>query len=345
MDYATDGPDSCAPQLTYLVPDLSSGIAPARRHPLGDVIARRAINWLAHVMGDFLPAAQVEEFTQSGTEEFSLLVWPDALPDRIQTVTSLIAFTFMADDICAGRYESLMSASEVKAWGSQLLAALSGRDGCSSPRWAREVAVAAASVTAGATEAWLRRDLVAWAAMQIGDTALVSEGYRTLDGSLPCPAVTAYCLGLDMTQAMAEPQMRAATKTAMTAGVLVNDILSLGKEYFRGDDKRSRVRRAMLTEGLTLQQAVDQVCARIFELHDEFQLLREQVLESPAGRVPGAAQYLAAIESAMAGNLKFTATATRYFRRGSAWDGTGPARIEIFADCAVTIPLPAVRRE
>ncbi len=329
------------PVITYRVPDLTEGLAPVRRHPLADEVCEYTIDWMARAAGEFLPAELAEEFARGGSDTLVSYLWPDTVPDRLRLLTVINGFAFMPDDVASGKYADILSPQETRAWLGQYAAACAGRTDRLTARWALDLAdlwQQTMELKPRKTVSWMRQEWLRWMASYNDDPPKTfSEEERFENGGGPVSlAITASSLGLDVSQAMNDALFRAAAHDAMVLSLLINDVISFGKEILTNDDARNPIRMFMESDHLPVQEAVDRVCARISTLRERYLQRRAHILDSPLGRLSGAADFLTALESVITGVARFHATAPRYRSSPeSTWDGSGPALVHVFPDRVV----------
>ncbi len=334
------------PLITFRVPDLTEGLAPVRKHSLADEVSAYTVDWMTRAAGEFLPAALAEEFARGGTETLVPYLWPDTMPDRLRLLTVINGFAFIADDVASGKYAGVLSPHETRAWLGQYAEACAGRTDRLTARWALDLAglwQQVMELQPRTTLSWMRQEWLRWmASYNDAPPRTFSEEERFENGGGPVSlAITASSLGLDVSRAMNDACFRAAAHDTMVLSLLINDVISFGKEVLTHDDARNPIRMFMETDHLPVQEAVDRVCARISTLRERYLQQRARILGSPLGRPAGAADFLTALESVITGVARFHATAPRYRSSPeSTWEGSGPAVVQVFPDRVVNTAVP-----
>ena len=105
--------------------------------------------------------------------------------------------------------------------------------------------------------------------------------------------------------------------------ILVNDLLSYRKEYVL-DEPMNAVGVLCRTRGLGLQQAVDELCARLAAAEDAFFAEAGRLRRGHGGR-PGLELYLEAWGLMLSGNLAWSLSCPRYNGSGGGWLWEGDA--------------------
>ncbi|TDT98597.1 hypothetical protein EDD99_6826 [Streptomyces sp. 846.5] len=130
--------------------------------------------------------------------------------------------------------------------------------------------------------------------------------------------------------------------------ILVNDLLSYRKEYVL-DEPMNAVGVLCRTRGLGLQQAVDELCARLAGAEDAFFAEADRLRAGHGGR-PGLEPYLEAWGLMLSGNLAWSLSCPRYNGSdgGWVWDGAAgtlpdlmvlhPDRTEFRVSTAAAVP-------
>ncbi|WKK24075.1 terpene synthase family protein [Streptomyces olivoreticuli] len=122
-----------------------------------------------------------------------------------------------------------------------------------------------------------------------------------------------YCLGIDLTHHVAEhlKEFEAIHTLATDQVVLFNDLLSLRKEVGDGEILNSIIVLAH-HEGLSLQEAVDQVFARAVTTDKQFVALRSELLAGSLGQATNIRSYLQEPGHIMFGSREYEYYAPRY---------------------------------
>ncbi|GHF40105.1 terpene synthase family protein [Streptomyces morookaense] len=326
------------PIFSYRVPDLVAGIAPPRPHRLAQSISDFVSAWVKEAVADVVPAERAERFAQEGNEWLTIWTWPDAREDRVHAMAALNAFAFFADDVASGQHADVLSPDGVRHWAGQYIASVAGERERVSDRWALSHADLwdrVMSCTPLQAAQRMRQDWIRWIVTFTAKRPAAfdeDDRYENAGGPVTLP-ITAFCAGLDATEPLADPQMRSAAYDAVLQSILTNDIITYGAEFLNKDDADNPIPLFMAEHEEPLQHAADRLCARILDLRESFLRRRENIMKSPTALVPGAVDYLGALEALIAGVIRHHATAGRYrIRPDSTWLGAGPALIEVFSD-------------
>lgn len=311
---------------------LPHGRLPAARvHPARTRLRREHDSWFrAHLAGLGL---EPERRLFEECEGVSLMcaVLPDADPERLLGICLAASVLFLLDDVTDGdstetahaeRYLAVLAGASADGGSAHLrlldqtLARV--REGVSEPLWARFVAgfSEVISTAAGKSTAPVP-DYPGYLAVRRADAAFDLVGVAIEHG-----------LGIDPAP---DPAATAALLDAcFEHTILVNDLLSYRKEY-AADEPMNAVAVLRRTAGLGLQDAVDQLCARLAAAEDAYRAEGARLL---AGGAPGARAYLDAWAQMLAGNLAWSLACPRYHGGGpgTGWDWSlgAPDRMRLY---------------
>ena len=197
------------------------------------------------------------------------------------------------------------------------------RQGVSPGLWARFVAGFSEVVrTAAAKSTAPVRDYPGYLAVRRADAAFDLVGVAIEHG-----------LGLDL--ALEPARLGAFHDTCFEHTILVNDLLSYRKEYAAAEPMNaiSVLRR---TEGLDLQAAVDELCARRRAAEDAFFTEAAALTAAHAADHPELGRYLDAWAQMLSGNLAWSLDCPRYHGAGGGWsDRDLPGRMVLYPDRTV----------
>ncbi|MFF9143979.1 terpene synthase family protein [Streptomyces sp. NPDC014861] len=333
--------------LEYRIPNLTEGLSPVRSHDLAESVIDYTVDRLLQMVGQVLPAELAESFARNGTAIFTSYCWPDALPDRLRTLSVMNAFAFFADDMGSNAYGDVLGAEASKSWVIEYIHACMGKREKLTTSWGNETADAweeLSSFKPEITSALMRKAWLTWMATYApAPPSEFSEAdrYANAGGPVTLP-MTAFCLGLDVSAPMEDPVFRQTVEDATLLSILINDVISLGGEIINRDESRNAIIMIMRERQIPLQQAVDRICGRIVQLRNRFLSQRSAVLASSVGKLEGAASYLEAFESVITGVAFYHATSKRYrFSPQSTWEGSGAAVIKVYEDSVLATALPA----
>lgn len=128
-----------------------------------------------------------------------------------------------------------------------------------------------------------------------------------------------YACDVDMTEELRDiPELRGILETAVDHVLFTNDLLSFAKEAKLGETMNSIW--SLRAGGMTLQEAVDAVAARLIAAEESFADQWLSILGGPLGRSEKISRYLTGLAYLVAGSRRYHETSTRY--HGPGHDGT-----------------------
>ena len=318
-----------------------SRLLPARRHRHHRAAARTVEEFTTQHITPLLTPAQAAEFHQQQTAEWWPWVVPNARGDRLEAAGCFIAVLWAMDtyawhrDTARTVHAELTTVASHPAtpWG-RLLAAT----------WRRLEAAMTARMrsrfTAGMDD--FLASQITDAHARVGRTrqdfaTALRLRCRTTGGPWVFPLLE-HSTGIDVGHLLdTEVLLADALQAATEHGCLVNDLCSLRKELL--DEDHSATLAALREhEGLSLQQAVDRVCAEITDRETTLLALRQEILANRAGARRDVKVYLDALLAFAAGNLNWSLTTTRYHGPGYHWPGHLPGWYTLHPHRAVFTP-------
>ncbi|MFC1440785.1 hypothetical protein ABUW04_21230 [Streptacidiphilus sp. N1-10] len=280
-------------------------------------------------------------------------VLPGADADRLLGICLAASVLFLLDDVTDGdstetsqaeRYLAVLGGASAEG-GSAHLRLLAQtlervRQGVSAQLWARFVegfseVVRTAAVKSAAPVA----DYPGYLAVRRADAAFDLVGVAIAHG-----------LGLegDRDPGPSAGELAGFLDACFEHTILVNDLLSYRKEYVL-DEPMNAVGVLCRTRGLDLQQAVDELCARLAGAEAAFFAESDRLRRAYRDR-PGLEPYLAAWGLMLSGNLAWSLSCPRYngAEGGWLWDGAAgalpdlmvlhPDRTEFRVSTAAAVP-------
>ncbi|MFF1796912.1 hypothetical protein ACFVXQ_22300 [Kitasatospora sp. NPDC058263] len=146
-------------------------------------------------------------------------------------------------------------------------------------------------------------------------------------------------IGVDLSAYLtSDSLLRQYYHAGCSAGVLVNDIFSLRKEYYSSAGLFNVVPALARERGISFADAVTVVAEWV--LREEYRCyeLRERLLASPAGSDPSVRAFITAFEYWLAGNLHWSRLTPRYHGKGFEYDGTTEGTMVLHPDRTIYAP-------
>jgi hypothetical protein len=149
-----------------------------------------------------------------------------------------------------------------------------------------------------------------------------------------------YALGIDLTDDLARHrELREVLDLALDHIMLTNDIFSFRAEVGM-DDYVNALSVLRLSEGLSLQAAVDRLFAHIDGLRAQVMAARAAIEAGPLGARQDIRAYLDAVWHMMAGNLQWSYLTSRYNGVGHHWNGARSGVVTLYSERTVFSDRP-----
>ncbi|MEZ0064711.1 hypothetical protein ABIA32_000699 [Streptacidiphilus sp. MAP12-20] len=323
-------------------------LRPSRLHPEVDTVRAEHDAWFRAVLTDVQLPGSERLFRECEGVSLLCRVLPDAEAERLVGICVAASALFLLDDVAddeagerarADDYLAVLHDAAPSAPGSAPLRLLArtltrARAGVPARLWARFVAGFSEVIAAGAGKAEASVDgYESYLDARYADSAFDLVGVAIEHG-----------LGVDLTLTRAaapEAAWDALHRACFVHTILVNDLLSFRKEYF-GAEPMNALSVLGRTEGLSLQQAADTVCARIAAAEDAFlthtATLRAAAADADPGLQLNLDRYLTAWELMLSGNLTWSLGCPRYHGTTGPQrrpDDPLPTRMELHRDRTV----------
>jgi hypothetical protein len=141
-----------------------------------------------------------------------------------------------------------------------------------------------------------------------------------------------YGLGIDLTDRLKNhDELRAVIDVALEHIMLTNDLFSFRAECAM-DDYVNALAVLRVNNGLSLQDAVDDLVAVIEGKRVEFMRARRAIEQGELGEDPDIVSYLDALWHMMAGNLQWSYETSRYNGVGHQWNGRRSGIVTLHAN-------------
>jgi len=312
-------------------------------HPGRQRLRERHDTWFRERIGGVgLPAAR-RLFAECEGVSLMCRVLPGADEERLLGICLAASVLFLLDDATDGD-----SAETGRA--DQYLAVLAGAAATGGSAHLRLFRQTLDRVRQGVPDRlWFRftggfAEVVRAAAVKSGAPVRDYPGYlavRRADAAFDLVGVAIeHGLGLDLE--LGPDPLAAFHDACFEHTILVNDLLSYRKEYADAEPMNA-VGVLRRTEGLGLQEAVDELCLRLRAAEDAY-FARAAELDAAHGAAhPALRPYLDAWARMLSGNLAWSLACPRYHGPGGGWTGaagrgtggaTGgvPARMVLYPD-------------
>ncbi|WP_042393024.1 terpene synthase family protein [Streptacidiphilus carbonis] len=295
-------------------------------HPAGPRLRRGHDAWFRERMAAVGLPLEHRLFRECEGVSLMCRVLPGADEDRLLGICLAASVLFLLDDVTDGdsaetsqaeRYLAVLAGAPADG-GSAHLRLLAQtlervRQGVSPTLWARFVAGFSEVVRTAATKSAAPvPDYAGYLAVRRADAAFDLVGVAIAHG-----------LGLEGERdpGPSETELAGFLDACFEHTILVNDLLSYRKEYLL-DEPMNALGVLCRTRGLDLQQAVDELCARLAAAEDAF-FAEAGRLRRGYGDRPGLEPYLEAWGLMLSGNLAWSLSCPRYNGRdgGRRWEG------------------------
>jgi len=172
-----------------------------------------------------------------------------------------------------------------------------------------------ATIDALVTEAELRKE----------DRLLDLEGYLHLKAILDWSKIyilfTEYALGIELPhELLTDPRFTDLSTAFSEHMVLVNDLLSYPMELCDGDVLINSITQLTRGKGISLQEAVDAVVARVEHAESRFVALCDELREARVGQQAEVGIYLSELGYLLSGSVHFQRFCSRYRWEYGSWD-------------------------
>jgi cytochrome P450 len=333
-------------------------LLPFAYHPRAAQIEIASNGWMRRFLaGTFGGEEQFLRFLRQRNGIYGPLTVPRADYQRALDIADWYQFVTVIDSAASDRHTLGASVSGAHTVFARILTDFSGSataPGLDDSPFGRAARDLWRRISPGLGAAQARRFQASLAAFLRGCAAEIDAKLdgRTLDYE-DCMAVRAESFGCEFIELMTEYGAEADMSGLLVElaplhhhcrrqMILVNDLLSWRKERSQ-DDKMTAVRVLTEREGLSLQQAVDELCRRI-ELHERAYIAeRDLLLAGPLGERGDVRSYLDGVDHLIGGSQEFEYLTPRYFGDGSVWDGSTYGWIDLEAPVARFRPEPGTR--
>jgi hypothetical protein len=316
---------------------LPSGRLPGSLdHPRRQRIREQHDAWFrARIAGVGLPAER-RLFAECEGVSLMCRVLPGADAERLLGICLAASVLFLLDDVTDGD-----SAETGRA--DQYLAVLAGASAEGGSAHLRLLGQTLDRVRQGVPDRlWSRftsgfSEVVRAAAVKSRAPVRHYQGYlavRRADAAFDLVGVAIeHGLGLEL--GLEQDRLAAFHDACFEHTILVNDLLSYRKEYADAEPMNA-VGVLRLTEGLSLQAAVDTVCSRLSAAEDAY-FARAAELDAAHGAAhPALRPYLDAWAQMLSGNLAWSLACPRYHGADGGWTTGGvPATMVLYPDRTV----------
>ncbi|MER5638812.1 terpene synthase family protein [Kitasatospora sp. NPDC002227] len=344
------------PEEFYLPP--LPRLLPVGYHPEAARIEFASNGWVRRMLGPcFAGEEQLLHFLRQRNGLYGPLTVPRADAGRARDIADWYQFVTVIDSFASDRHALGADHASARATFAAVLDALDGPlpagDGPAAVygRAARDLYERLGRGLSPAQTARLLASLAAFlhgCAVEIRsklDRAVpeFEECMRVREDSFGCAflqLLTEYAAEVDLTALRATGLLNQVHHHAMRQLIIVNDLLSWRKEY-RDEDTMTTVRVLCEGQGLTLQAAVDRLCALVERHERAYLAARDALLAGPADADLRA--YLAGLDQLIGGSQEFEYLTPRYFGDGSAWDGSTSGWLSLTDPVAHFRPAPATR--
>lgn len=316
------------PGVSFRLPEVGCSM-PARIHPEYPAIYEENAAWVAK----FLPVP--DQAAMNGLLEIRYPMWdamiyPKGAAERVSDSSKVTSLLFNVDDI--GFLQDAVFA-EVAAdytgtrhpYGPAFADRIETYERTMSPQvYRRYKAAVRAWFPSVLEEIRYRKN------RQIPDLDTYLELRRINGAVLPYVIAIEHVLDHDLTDVIADdPDFARAAHAVIEHVMLVNDLLSLRHEVFRGEYFNT-VCVLLHRNGSHLQRAVDTVSDMIADADETLTRLTKTLRHRYPQ--PEIHTYLEALQAFCAGNLCWHFSTTRYIGRGNTWNGRRTGTVTLQRD-------------
>ncbi|UGY94656.1 terpene synthase family protein [Streptomyces gobiensis] len=316
----------------FYLPELPR-LLPVAYHPKAAQIEFRSNGWVRRSLGEcFASEEQLLKLLRERVGLYGPLIAPKADEQRVLDLTDFYHFVGLIDNLAVDHSGLGANIYGARKMFEKIMTDFGAGTGAASP-FGRAAADLWQRISPGLTTQQIGRfrasmetflgGITAELPFQLGGVVPDYDTYMAIRiDSFGCDFVVLlneYAMAVDMSEFAASPEFGEVYAHGMRQMILVNDVLSLRKEH---GDPMNAVRVLCHHYGLTLQQAVDQVC-ELAELHERaYAAARDAVLGGPEGDRRDVRAYLDGLDHLIAGAQEFEYLTPRYFGDGSVWDGS-----------------------
>ena len=328
--------------LAFFLPAV--GALPVGTHPDTAAVERESAAWTRHHLGRLYPdPAAVEAFLRARYGLWACLCYPHGARDRVRDIADLGQLLTVLDDAYSDPDAAGRDPAAARHTTEKVLAVLGSpeRDAAESPLelalrdvWSR----ISTRMRPGPRERYLAataRYLAAWTRevedRRTGRLPGLDAYLRARRDSVTgraCLIHAEYVLDLDLSAELADPLFTPVHEAVLDHLTLVNDLFSFRKEHY-GAEGAGALHLLLAAGSAPLQQAVDQVCARITAAERAFTAGCDRLLTGRFAADPRVHAYLTELGHLCSGSLRFSRITERYHGPGHRWNGSvsGPVRL------------------
>lgn len=245
--------------------------------------------------GAFTSDEDTQNFILGEHGTWACYAFSDAAPDRIRDLADAGQYLFVADDKFADAGGLAFDVAGAQAAFDQIVAVLNGESTDDGIGCGQALAEVWSRFQARSTTTWQERFVTELSRfvrycveenkMRVEHTRLTVEDYMGLRFGDICAdgvfLMGEYGLGIDLTHIRPRrPELREIDDVATEHLILVNDLFSFRKEYFR-KDSISILGLLCDTEKLSLQEAINWVANEIEVKAKKFDSLQTRILATP----------------------------------------------------------------
>jgi hypothetical protein len=320
----------------FFLPPLPRRLS-VRYHPKAAQIETASNGWVRRFLGDCFPSeAELLAYLRQRNGLYGPLVSPNAEESRARDVADWYQFVTIIDTFAADRgklgasHDGALAefATIMNTFGTDAPPRETGPFGSAAKDlWRR--------ISPGLSPSQVRRFTDTLGAFLSGNAVEIRSKIADIELDYEtCLAIRMDAFGCEFIELMAEYAAEVDVSDLCTAApltelhrdamhqmIIVNDLLSWRKERIH-DDRTNTVRVLCHTEGLSLQQAVNRLCAMADRHERAYIATRDQILSGPLGTRPDLRAYLEALDHVIGGSQEFEYLTPRYWGDGAVWDGT-----------------------
>jgi hypothetical protein len=305
---------------------------------------------------DFLPFksnADMERFIECRHPSWVALTYPTAPLDRLLEICEITSFLFALDDACYSDPRG-PNGARMRRELCEIVPMMGGADFSEDLPFVRalhdvwqrmktKMPLPQQKRFIAAGEAFLdgcRKEIDARSRGEIlsFETYLKVRREGALGGDIYL-IFAEYAAAVDLTNDIADDEdLREINRLATDHWLLSNDLFSFRREYYAGDYMNA-VLVLMHSEHLSLQAAVEEVCALLMVTEREFVERQDRILSQDLGLRSDIRRYLESLEYVVSGNLEHSRFAVRYHGPGHAEKPLRRGMVTLFSDKTEYTPM------
>jgi hypothetical protein len=335
------GTEVYLPEFPYLLPALC--------HAQTKEIRAESDAWVCEELRFALPGeAELDLLLKEGAALWTCYVLPTARPDRLRHLCKYTEFLSVFDNAMVNRTAIGKDLDAAKRLFDRVVNILADTPGTADFAWGRALRTLWEPMRAGFTDAlWDRfmaevrrflsgcvQEIASRSADMIFDYDTYLNVRRDSVGMGMYFVLGEYGLGIDLTDALTDERLRELIDVALEHIMLTNDMFSFRAEAAM-DDYVNAVAVLCLSEGLSLQEAIDRLFMVVEGRRVEFMARRTSIESTDLGQRPEVAAYLDALWHMMAGNLQWSYLTSRYNGTGHCWNGARSGVVTLYPDRTV----------